>query len=111
MVLASDSFTYCLHACYTVGMKAVQYTIRNVPKDVDQYLRRLAGLRDESLNSVIIQELSERVGGDTARTSLAESLDWFIGSGIDSATMRALEEEDSAQKELARRELNKPLKW
>ena len=80
-----------------------QYTVRNVPEPVDRYLRKRAKLSGKSLNQVIIDELTDRSG--TNDQSLAESLDWFIGSGIDDGTLKALEEEDKIQKELARKEL------
>ena len=85
-------------------MTVKQYTIRNIPEPVDRYLRNRAKLSGQSLNTVIIEELSERAG--TGKQTLLEALDWFIGSGIDDETLRAIEEEDKIQKELARKELN-----
>lgn len=84
-------------------MATKQYTIRNIPEPVDRYLRKRAKLSGQSLNAVIIEELSERAG--TGKQTLLESLDWFIGSGIDDETLRALEDDDKIQKELARKEL------
>ncbi|HTE21737.1 MAG TPA: hypothetical protein VK674_01705 [Candidatus Limnocylindria bacterium] len=84
---------------------STQYTVRNIPEPVNQYLRKKSRLSGKSLNQVIIDELSERVAmpSDTVGTAL----DWFIGSGIDDATLQALDKEDKAQKELAARELLK----
>ena len=90
--------TKCRHACYNVGMKAIQYTIRNVPESVDRYLRKRAKISGQSLNQVIVNELSEKAPkqGET----LHESLDWFIGS--DDGSMREVDEflaqEDKIQK-------------
>lgn len=84
-------------------MKATQYTVRNVPEPVNRYLRKRARLSGKSLNQVIIDELSEKVATPTATVSTA--LDWFIGSGIDNATLTALDEEDKIQKALAAKEL------
>ncbi len=84
-------------------MKTPQYTIRNIPEAVDRYLRKRARLSGQSLNQVVIEELSERAG--LTKGSLRESLDWFIGSGIDDETIQALEEDDKIQKELARKEM------
>ena len=83
-------------------MTAIQYTLRNIPRPLDQYLRKRAQLSGKSLNQVIIDELSEKIT-DT-RTPISNSLDWFIGSGIDDATLQALEQEDKVQKDLAKKE-------
>lgn len=84
-------------------MKTKQYTIRNIPEPVDRYLRKRAKLSGQSLNQVVINELSEKAG--VGKQSLVESLDWFIGSGsIDKATLEALEEDDKLQKDLTRKQ-------
>jgi len=84
-------------------MKSIQYTVRNIPEPVNRYLRKKSHLSGKSLNQVIIDELSEKVAlpSDTTGTALS----WFIGSGIDDDTLRALDEEDKAQKKRAAKEL------
>lgn len=84
-------------------MKKIQYTVRNIPEPVNTYLRKRARLSGKSLNQVIIDELSEKVSSPS--TSLRDSLDWFIGSGMDKATLEALDAEDKQQKKLAAHEL------
>ncbi len=84
-------------------MAVKQYTIRNIPDPVNRYLRKRAKLSGKSLNQVIIEELSEKVA--SASTPPGNSLDWFIGSGIDDETLRAIEQEDKVQKELSKAEL------
>lgn len=86
-------------------MKTRQYTIRNIPEPVDRYLRKRAKLTGQSLNQVVVDELSEKAG--IGKQSLIESLDWFIGSGIDQATLDALEQEDRLQKKIAEKEFKK----
>jgi len=82
-------------------MATKQYTIRNIPEPVDRYLRKRAKLSGQSLNQVVIDELSERAG--TNKKSLSESLDWFIGDGlIGDDVINVLDEEDNRQKEIAR---------
>ncbi len=82
-------------------MKAIQYTIRNIPTPIDRYLRKRAQLSGRSLNQVIIDELSHTAGVD--KDSLLGSLDWFIGSGtIGDDVTQALEEDDITQKRLVR---------
>lgn len=84
-------------------MKPKQYTIRNIPAPVDRYLRKRAKISGQSLNQVVIEELSERAG--VGKKNLLDQLDWFIGSGsIGDDVIRVLEEEDKIQKELARKE-------
>lgn len=39
-------------------MPTIQYTIRGVPPEIDAKLRRLASLRNQSLNQVVIEQLS-----------------------------------------------------
>jgi len=41
-----------------VKKQAVQYTIRNVPPEVDKALRRKAAQKSVSLNQVILEELT-----------------------------------------------------
>lgn len=84
-------------------MHTTQYTIRNVPEPVNRYLRKKSRLSGKSLNQTIIDELSEKVAAPSVNVGAA--LDWFIGSGIDDATLQALADEDKLQKELALREL------
>ncbi len=45
----------------------VQYTVRGVPGDVDQGLRRRARQRGMSLNQLLVEELCEAVGGGHGR--------------------------------------------
>ena len=84
-------------------MHTTQYTIRNIPEPVNRYLRKKARLSGKSLNQVIVDELSERVSEPSATASTA--LNWFIGSGMDDATLRALDEDDKLQKELVAKDL------
>lgn len=86
-------------------MNVKQYTIRNIPEPVDRYLRKRAKISGKSLNQVVIEELSGKL--NSSSDSLKDSLDWFIGSGIDQETLDALEEEDRLQKQLMEREYRK----
>ena len=84
-------------------MNTIQYTIRNIPEPVNRYLRKKARISGRSLNQVIVDELSEKVSQPSATVGAA--LSWFIGSGMDDATLQALVEEDKLQKELAAKDL------
>ena len=46
---------------------AVQYTIRGIPREVDQTLRRRARQRGISLNRLLVEELSAAGGGGQSR--------------------------------------------
>jgi hypothetical protein len=92
-----------MHAGYYACMKTQQYTIRNIPERVDIYLRKRSQQSGKSLNQVIIDELSERVAPVSA--DIQTTLSWFIGSGLDDATLAALSEEDATQKLLAAEDL------
>lgn len=84
-------------------MKAIQYTIRNIPAPIDRYLRKRAKISGQSLNHVIIEELSDGAGvqGD----NLIDSLGWFIGANvIDNGVIQALDKEDKIQKELTKKQ-------
>lgn len=85
-------------------ISTIQYTIRNVPEPVNRYLRKRAQQSGKSLNQVIIDELSENSG--VASVSSNNAFDWFIGSGMDDATLQALKEEDKTQKLMASRSLS-----
>jgi hypothetical protein len=95
--------TNCRHECYNECMKTTQYTIRNIPEPVNRYLRKKVQLSGKSLNQVIIDDLSEKAAPSTS--SVASALSWFIGSGMDQATLSSLEQEDKLQKRLAAQEL------
>ncbi len=84
-------------------MKATQYTIRNIPAPIDRYLRKRAKISGQSLNSVIIQELSENVG--TQSENLVDSLDWFIGANvIGNDVIQTLDADDKIQKQLFKKQ-------
>ena len=84
-------------------MKAIQYTIRNIPEPIDRYLRKRAKISGQSLNSVIIEELSDNVGvqGD----NLVDSLNWFIGANvIGDDVIQALDQDEKIQKQLTKKQ-------
>jgi hypothetical protein len=62
--------------CYHVGMKpqaaSVQYTIRGVPPEVDRVLRQKAARRKQSLNRVILEELTEAAIGGRRRADFSD---------------------------------------
>ena len=92
-----------MHRCYHVGMKAIQYTIRNIPAPIDRYLRKRAKMSGKSLNSTIIEELSDKTGVQS--DNLVDSLGWFIGAGvIGNDVVSVLNEDNEIQKALVKKQ-------
>ena len=50
------------YSTINVGMKGLQYTIRKVPRNVDDALRRRAKQTGKSLNQVLLESLRESAG-------------------------------------------------
>jgi hypothetical protein len=74
MVLACDlPASYALN----VGMKKNQYTIRQVPANLDEALRRKAKQKGQSLNQVLLDSLAQSVGEEASRY---HDLDELAGS-------------------------------
>ncbi len=86
-----------------------QLTIGNIPEPLRSYLDKKSKQAHKSLNQTVIDELSEQAGltKHGKPQSILDSLDWFIGSGMDQATLDALDEMHADQKKLAGRELAK----
>src|SRR5258708_7418493 len=62
-------------ACYHAGMKSqakVQYTLRGVPSEVDRALRKKAAQRKQSLNQVILDELTAATIGRKRREDFSD---------------------------------------
>ena len=47
---------------YIVGMNTMQYTIRQVPEQVDRLIRRRAKQSNKSLNAVLLEIIEQGVG-------------------------------------------------
>lgn len=64
---------------YNVGMKSIQYTVRNVPATVDKLLRRRAKDQGKSFNQLLVETLQAGSGLKTGSRVEYDDLDWFIG--------------------------------
>ncbi len=70
-------------------MKTVQYTIRAVPKSLDNFLRRQAKLRNKSLNQTVLDYIKQATKLDLHQTD--ENFEWIIGANtMDSASLKAI---------------------
>ena len=62
----------------------IQYTIRGVPKEVDRALRERAAHRNQSLNQLIVDELTESTLGDRPRADFSDLVGrWTPDLGFD----------------------------
>ena len=52
--------------------KAVQYTIRGVPREVDRALRQKAARRKQSLNQMIVDELTSATTGSRRKADFSD---------------------------------------
>jgi hypothetical protein len=72
----------------------MQYTIRNIPKRLDEALRRKAREEHRSLNEVVVETMEQGLGLN-GQPRIHHDLDWFIGSGaFEPEVIKALEEQD-----------------
>ena len=63
---------------------SVQYTIRGVPREVDRALRQKAARRRQSLNQVILDELTQASIGRLRRADFSDLTGrWIPDSGFD----------------------------
>jgi len=84
-------------------MPTNQYTIRNIPPAVDSYLRKRARISGQSLNQVVIDELSQKVS--LPDEDLVSRLDWFIGDkSIGEDVNCALDDDDKIQKQMTQKD-------
>lgn len=60
-------------------MSNIQYTVRNVPADVDGLLRLRAKKKKQSFNTTLVQALRQATSPNIKQSS--SDLDWFYGSG------------------------------
>lgn len=61
-------------------MSNIQYTIRNVPPDLDKVLRLRSKKNKQSFNTTVVQALREAATPDAGKPTRSD-LDWFYGSG------------------------------
>jgi len=67
------------HYEFIAGMRLRQYTVRNIPPQVDRALRRKARESGKSLNAVILEELAKATDQLHAGTTY-DDLDELVGS-------------------------------
>ena len=62
----------------------IQYTIRGIPREVDHILRRKAAKRKQSLNQVIVDQLTEAAVGHRQRADFSDVAGrWTPDPGFD----------------------------
>ncbi len=64
--------------------ESIQYTVRGVPEEVDRALRSKAGQRKQSLNQVILDELTKVTVGRVVRADFSDLVGrWTPDTGFD----------------------------
>ncbi len=64
--VAFDRYVYI---AYTVYMHKVQYTIRGIPADIDQKIRKRARRTGKSFNSTVLDIIQSQVQSDSPTTN------------------------------------------
>lgn len=79
--------------------RSVQYTIRDVPVEVDRHLRAVARRRGKSLNRTVLGLLCKEAG--VTESEVYADLDGFFGSWVDDPEIdRALAEQRKVDADL-----------
>lgn len=82
-------------------MSNTQYTIRAIPKKLDNFLRRQAHLRGKSLNQTVLDYIEQATKLDMQDAD--EDFDWLIGANtLDDASLRAISELKEIDKQKSR---------
>jgi hypothetical protein len=82
--------------------EAVQYTLRQVPRAVDEALRKRARLEGKSLNQITLEILESGLGVN-GKTAVHHDLDFMVGSWVeDPAFVQALKDQDQIDPKLWR---------
>lgn len=72
-------------------MSHIQYTIRQIPKQLDDFLRRQARLNGRSLNQTVLDYINKAIEED--RKDKHDDLAWFIGANtIDDRSLQAIQD-------------------
>lgn len=64
-------------------MKNIQYTIRNIPPEVDRVIRKRSAQTGKSFNQTVVDLLSMQTFG-TSKPPKDDNFDWLFGAGKDS---------------------------
>jgi len=68
-----------MHNMYIAGMSNIQYTIRNVPIDLDKKLRLRSKKSGQTFNETLLRALDSSIV--PGKNTPSSDLDWFYGSG------------------------------
>jgi hypothetical protein len=100
-LLGKGNIDICRQSAYNVGMSKTQYTIRSVPKKLDDFLRRQARLRGKSLNQTVLDYITQATKLDMQQTE--DDFGWIIGvDTLDDKSLEAIAELKRADKQKSR---------
>jgi hypothetical protein len=90
-----------MHTAYNIGMNTTQYTIRAVPKNLDNFLRLQARLQGKSLNQTVLDYIKQATKLDLQEVD--EDFDWIIGANtLDNSSLLAIKELKEIDKQKSR---------
>ena len=75
----------------------MQYTIRGIPQEVDRALRRKAAQRKQSLNRLIVDELTQAASGGKVRADFSDVMGRWTANAAFDEIMAAQRQIDSDQ--------------
>ena len=79
-----SAYTRCYHVGMSEQTESIQYTIRGIPPEVDRVLRKRASRRKQSLNQVILDELTAGTVGGKKRADFSDLVGkWTPDFGFD----------------------------
>ncbi|MGH7196132.1 MAG: hypothetical protein ACREGA_05170 [Candidatus Saccharimonadales bacterium] len=90
-------------------MTTTQYTIRGIPKQLDSRLRRLARLRGQSLNRVVLEQLAAQP--DFAQPAAARPKKPTVNRDFDQLFERATALDRQTEAAMASQRLVSPKDW
>jgi hypothetical protein len=72
----------------------MQYTLRNIPRNLDRALRSKAKAEGKSLNQAALEAIQRGLGLEHEKR-VVRDLDWFLGTAeLEPEVLRALAEQD-----------------
>jgi len=84
-------------------MKGIQYTIRRVPLQLDQVLRKRAKQSGKSFNQTVIEALNLEAFGKSQPPKTEDNFDWLYGAAtLDKAFYEAIADQSKIDEELWR---------
>ncbi len=93
-------FAYSAYTVYSVFMRSIQYTIRNIPPDVDRVIRKRASQSGKTFNQTVVDLLTVQILG-TSQPQSSQNFDWLFGQNtLDDSLDTAVCEQSQTNKSI-----------